>query len=405
MADSALQWFQQIAIANPLKNMLTGTNLPTITDLFTGKTASPLSSTTTGSMTVTAGSVIINGGIAGAPGTLASALGLGTPSASSTTVAGTGINASATVAPANDNLAGILANSGATKTGIPLSTISGPGGLSADVNSQYAGNFQGFVNELKASGYQINSLGGYNYRNIAGTDTLSNHAFGKAIDINPATNPDTGRGGALVTDMPPNVSEMASKYGLNWGGDWNSKKDAMHFEVAKGAQPMQTQAINDNIAKLGDTASQASRSVDTLSTGAIDTSKALTNGNGSLLGAITKTADAAPENTGAAIPTAGGSGGNIFGSLFSTITSTLSSALKGIGSFIGNIFSTLLGGLFADGAAFAGGSVIPFASGGIVSSRPRSACRAVVGASWAKPVRRRSCLCSVAQVASLALRP
>ncbi|NEJ73784.1 tail length tape measure protein [Rhizobium phaseoli] len=117
---------------------------------------------------------------------------------------------------------------GSTKTGIDLAQVSTSNGLVASVNKQFAANFQGLIDGLEGVGYKIKSLGGYNFRNIAGTNKLSNHAFGDAIDINPGTNP---MGRRLVTDMPSSVSALAAQNGLAWGGDWNSKKDAMHFEV------------------------------------------------------------------------------------------------------------------------------------------------------------------------------
>lgn len=90
------------------------------------------------------------------------------------------------------------------------------------------GNFQGFINALEASGYKINSIGGYNNRLTRGSGTPSEHAFGNAIDINPGTNPSVR--GQLITNMPDNVSQLAADNGLIWGGNWNSLKDAMHFE-------------------------------------------------------------------------------------------------------------------------------------------------------------------------------
>ncbi|RAI00138.1 hypothetical protein DLJ53_20730 [Acuticoccus sediminis] len=109
-----------------------------------------------------------------------------------------------------------------------LVRISTASGQSAMVNAEHARSFQGLIDDLERQGYQIRSLGGYNNRNIAGTNTLSNHAFGNAIDINPAQNP---MGDRLVTDLPVNVAELARKHGLEWGGSWQSRKDAMHFEA------------------------------------------------------------------------------------------------------------------------------------------------------------------------------
>lgn len=67
MATQALSFFNQLAIANPLKNLLTGTNLPTLGDLFSGKPSIP-GATTTGTMAVTAGTVMVNGAVGGIPG-------------------------------------------------------------------------------------------------------------------------------------------------------------------------------------------------------------------------------------------------------------------------------------------------------------------------------------------------
>jgi hypothetical protein len=73
-ASDVLKWFNEIAVANPLKNALTGTNLPTLADLFSGKPQVPgATATNTGAMTVTAAAVYINGsplgGLPGLPGT------------------------------------------------------------------------------------------------------------------------------------------------------------------------------------------------------------------------------------------------------------------------------------------------------------------------------------------------
>ncbi|WP_428412293.1 M15 family metallopeptidase [Pararhizobium sp.] len=140
--------------------------------------------------------------------------------------------ASSFAAPVGAVTRAALPAAGVTRTGVGLASISTASGLAADVNAKFASNFQGLIKDLESTGYKIASIGGYNYRNIAGTNKLSNHSFGNAIDINPMANPDTGRGGALVTDMPSNISALAAKNGLSWGGDWNSKKDAMHFEVS-----------------------------------------------------------------------------------------------------------------------------------------------------------------------------
>lgn len=98
------------------------------------------------------------------------------------------------------------------------------------VNENAASAFQGFLDELAGTGYKVNSLGGYaNRNNVNSPGKKSHHAYGYAIDINPAQNPNR-RDGKLITNLPSNISQMAAKYGLSWGGDWSSVKDSMHFE-------------------------------------------------------------------------------------------------------------------------------------------------------------------------------
>ena len=118
-----------------------------------------------------------------------------------------------------------------------LSKITSKNGNSTYVATIFKDNFQNFINELERTptaafptGYSIYSLGGYVYRkSAAGNGSWSYHASGVSIDINPAENP---YGKKMITDMPDGVSAMAKKYGLGWGGDWNSSKDAMHFSMA-----------------------------------------------------------------------------------------------------------------------------------------------------------------------------
>lgn len=89
--------------------------------------------------------------------------------------------------------------------------------------------FKPFLRELADSGYDISSIGGYNYRNVRGGSRLSEHAYGDAIDINPSQNP---MGSSLITNMPSNIGQIASNHNLVWGGNWRSKKDPMHFSIS-----------------------------------------------------------------------------------------------------------------------------------------------------------------------------
>lgn len=111
--------------------------------------------------------------------------------------------------------------------GSNLTTITTASGKKVTVHKDAAPSFKGFLDELEGTGYNIKSLGGFNMRNKAGGGGLSQHAYGNAIDINPSANPFSK---IFQTDMPKNVSDMAAKWGLSWGGDWKSIKDTMHFE-------------------------------------------------------------------------------------------------------------------------------------------------------------------------------
>lgn len=142
--------------------------------------------------------------------------------------------------PGSDNAGGAIkgfANLMHGQYGAPgsnLTTITTPSGKKVTVHAAAAESFKGFLGDLEKSGYRIDSLGGYANRGQANrSGRISQHAFGNAIDINPSRNPYK----TSITDMPKNVSEMAAKWGLSWGGDWSARsRDPMHFEWA-GAQP------------------------------------------------------------------------------------------------------------------------------------------------------------------------
>lgn len=73
--------------------------------------------------------------------------------------------------------------------------------------------------------------GCFNFRFIAGTTRLSNHSFGCAIDLSPATN------GFYMKGTISNIVVAAFKrQGARWGGDYKSgRRDPMHFEFVSPA--------------------------------------------------------------------------------------------------------------------------------------------------------------------------
>lgn len=86
-----------------------------------------------------------------------------------------------------------------------------------------------------------NNTSAFNYRVIAGTETMSWHAFGRALDINPVQNPYvradglTLPAGAVYDPSVPGtvteeVMELFLSRGWEWGGNWNDPKDWQHFQ-------------------------------------------------------------------------------------------------------------------------------------------------------------------------------
>ena len=87
-----------------------------------------------------------------------------------------------------------------------------------------------------------NDTSGFNYRAIAGTDRLSYHAYGRAIDINPALNPyvrngrieppgatyDLARPGTIGPDSF--IVAFLEARGWTWGGRWTEPVDYQHFQ-------------------------------------------------------------------------------------------------------------------------------------------------------------------------------
>ncbi len=99
-----------------------------------------------------------------------------------------------------------------------------------------------------------NNTSCFNYRVVDGTSTLSKHALGCAVDINPFYNPYVvyNRNGSGETYISPKGSEiyadrsrdfpykidendlcyrLFTERGFTWGGNWNSTKDYQHFQI------------------------------------------------------------------------------------------------------------------------------------------------------------------------------
>lgn len=98
-----------------------------------------------------------------------------------------------------------------------------------------------------------NNTSCFNYRIVDGSNHLSKHAYGLAIDINPFYNPyvvfnKDGSGETYISpagsevyadrskDFPYKIDEndlcykLFIEHGFTWGGNWNSSKDYQHFQ-------------------------------------------------------------------------------------------------------------------------------------------------------------------------------
>lgn len=87
-----------------------------------------------------------------------------------------------------------------------------------------------------------NNSSAFNYREKTGGGSLSNHAYGRAVDINTVQNPylkgaillppngnyDENAAGTLTKDSP--IVKKFIELGWNWGGNWTDRKDYQHFE-------------------------------------------------------------------------------------------------------------------------------------------------------------------------------
>lgn len=88
-----------------------------------------------------------------------------------------------------------------------------------------------------------NNTSAFNYRFVGGTERLSLHALGRAVDLNPRINPviyadgriappgAAYRPGAPGTVYPAHpLMEEFRRRGWTWGGDFKTLKDYHHFE-------------------------------------------------------------------------------------------------------------------------------------------------------------------------------
>lgn len=125
-----------------------------------------------------------------------------------------------------------------------------------EVNKNIAENILGVFKDLYEMKFPINKIDksyqrpdediimdnittGYNFRFVMGTDKLSKHAKGYAIDLNPKVNPAKPSKISHVYDesiekgkITPEVITLFKKWGFKWGGEiFGNFWDSHHFEI------------------------------------------------------------------------------------------------------------------------------------------------------------------------------
>lgn len=102
------------------------------------------------------------------------------------------------------------------------------------VHKKLAENFIQALTEIADIGFKAYDLGTYSFRNATAANILSQHAYGVAIDVNPAENPYIGETGnswereseyAITND----VVSIMKRHGFRWGGEY---EDFMHFSIS-----------------------------------------------------------------------------------------------------------------------------------------------------------------------------
>jgi peptidoglycan L-alanyl-D-glutamate endopeptidase CwlK len=94
--------------------------------------------------------------------------------------------------------------------------------VSEEIEATLASEFHKYVSK---------TAGTFNWRNIAGTNRLSTHSFGTAIDINTKYSNYWQWDGNMTwkNQIPMEIVEIFEKHGFIWGGKWYHY-DTMHFE-------------------------------------------------------------------------------------------------------------------------------------------------------------------------------
>jgi hypothetical protein len=119
-----------------------------------------------------------------------------------------------------------------------VDVVTSGGHLLKGIDPQYATNFKGFVETLEAAGAPIKSIGAYADKFIAGTNIVSEHAKGRAIDIDQLSRNVAPLLKSWVEQHPDIWYNALKAYGLKSGEFFRGGgPDFGHIEVEKGTPP------------------------------------------------------------------------------------------------------------------------------------------------------------------------
>ena len=106
------------------------------------------------------------------------------------------------------------------------------GGVTVFVRREIAPLVAYLLDATERLGYDVlkGQTWGFACRPIRGTRVASNHSWGLAVDINSLSNPMQS---TFKSNIPPRVVSMWEGAGFYWGGRYERRPDAMHFEYIK----------------------------------------------------------------------------------------------------------------------------------------------------------------------------
>lgn len=112
-----------------------------------------------------------------------------------------------------------------------INGVSFPGGVKAGDVATVLGYVAEQI-DLRVEELRDEWCWGHNYRPVAGSAVVSNHASGTAVDVNAPKHPRGARGTFTVHQRVAIRAILAEVQGVvRWGGDYTGIPDDMHFEI------------------------------------------------------------------------------------------------------------------------------------------------------------------------------